>query len=285
MSLTLFMYHRILPEERPEALSVAVFDRQLEYLGRHYRVLQAAEAEKYVTGELKIPGACAALSFDDGWADNLFYADPVLEKHGFSALMAVSAGYLHDGPVRTAEADAVLLRRMDEAQAAARNGDRSSYLSVAELEKLQNSGRWRLEVHGTRHELGDGGASVLSYPQDGRSAAEFREFLARDLGNAMNELSRITGRSHRMIFWPWGHYSTAAVETAASLGLDIQFTVAKGSIRNGDTRPILPRIGASPRWKKFTRNAFVFRHRTLEFLHGFSHSLKVDFDDRAEGTR
>ena len=285
MSLTVFMYHRILPEERPEALSVAVFDRQLEYLGRHYRVLQAAEVEKYVTGELKIPGACAALSFDDGWADNLFYADPVLEKHGFSALMAVSAGYLHDGPVRDGESGAVLLRRMDEAQAAARNGDRSSYLSVAELEKLQNSGRWRLEVHGTRHELGDGGASVLSYPQNGLSAEAFRKFLSSDLENARDRLARITGRSHRMMFWPWGHYSTVAVETAAALGLDIQFTVAQGSIRNGDKRRILPRIGASPRWKKFTRNAFVFRHRTLEFLHGFSHSLKVDFDDRLEDGR
>ena len=285
MSLTLFMYHRILPVERPEALSTAVFERQLDYLDRHYRVLSAAEVEKYITGELKIAGDCAALSFDDGGADNLFYADKVLEKHGFSALMAVSAGYLHDGPVRNGEADAVLYRSMAEAQAAARNGDMSSYLSIAELEKMQSSGRWRLEVHGTRHELGDGGASVLSYPQNGRSAAEFREFLASDLENAMDKLSRITGRTHRMMFWPGGHYSTLAVETAASLGLDIQFTVAKGSIRNGDKRSILPRIGASPRWKKFTRNAFVFRHPALAFLHGFSHSLKVNFDDCAEGAR
>ena len=88
-----------------------------------------------------------------------------------------------------------------------------------------------------------------------------------------------------MMFWPWGHYSTLAVDAARTLGLDIQFTVAKGSIRNGDKRRILPRIGASPRWKKFTRNAFVFRHGVLEFLHGFSHSLKVDFDDRMEAPR
>ena len=285
MPLTVFMYHRILPEDRPEAISTAVFDRQLEYLGRHYRVLRAAEVEKYVAGELKIPGDCAALSFDDGWADNLFYADPVLEKHGFSALMAVSAGYLHDGPVREGEADAVLCRSMADAQTAAQHGDKSSYLSVAELEKMQDSDRWRLEVHGTRHELGDGGASVLSYPQNGLSAEEFREFLAADLGGAMEKLTRLTGRKHRMLFWPWGHYSTMAVGIAASLGLDIQFTVAKGSIRNGDDRPILPRIGASPRWKKFTRNAFVFRHRALELLHGFSHALKVNFDDRAEAVR
>ena len=65
MALTLFMYHRILPEDLPEALPVAVFERQLEYLGRHYRVLRAAEVEKYITGELKIAGDCAALSFDD----------------------------------------------------------------------------------------------------------------------------------------------------------------------------------------------------------------------------
>ena len=285
MSLTLFMYHRILPEERPEALSSALFDRQLAYLGRHYRVLQASEVEKYITGELKIKGACAALSFDDGWADNLFYADKVLEKYGFSALMAVSAGCLHDGPVRESGSGAVLERTMGEAQAAARSGDKSSYLSVAELELLQSSGRWQLEVHGTRHELGDGGASVSSYPQNGMTVGEFREFLAADLGGAREALARITGRQHRMMFWPWGHYSTVAVDTARSLGLDIQFTVAKGSIRNGDKRKVLPRVGASPRWKKFSRNAFIFRHAALEFLHGFSHALKVDFDDRIGGKR
>ena len=35
--LTMLMYHRILPQEHPEAVSVPMFRRQLDYLQRHYQ--------------------------------------------------------------------------------------------------------------------------------------------------------------------------------------------------------------------------------------------------------
>jgi len=282
MALTLFMYHRVLPRACSGALTVAEFERTLDYLEKHYRMLRADEVERYVTGEFRCRGDCAALSFDDAWIDNLLYASDVLRRRGLSALLAVSAGCLHDGAVRTEESDAVLCRSMDEAQAAARSGDMSSYLNRAELLAMQESGAWRLEVHGTHHELGSGGASVLGYPQNGMDLAAFGKFLASDLENARAELTRLTGRTHRMFFWPWGHYSSCAVDTARRCGFDIQFTVEKGSIRNGDVRLVLPRVGVPPRYGKFVRNCFIFRHRVLESLHGLSHKVKVCFDDRME---
>ena len=91
MALTLFMYHRVLPEKCPGALTVAEFERSLDYLQTHYRMLPAAEVEAYVSGGFNVRGDMAALSFDDAWADNLFYASPVLKRRGLSALLAVSA--------------------------------------------------------------------------------------------------------------------------------------------------------------------------------------------------
>lgn len=285
MALTLFMYHRVLPEKCPGALTVAEFERSLDYLRKHYRMLPAAEVEPYVTGELRERGDLAALSFDDAWADNLFHASPVLKRRGLSALLAVSAGCLHDGEERESLPREILYRSMDAAQAAARAGDCAAYLNRAELAAMQESGVWRLEVHGTRHELGSAGASLLSCPQNGMGEAEFREFLAADLDHARAEVEKLTGRRHRMLFWPWGHYSAAAVETARACGFDIQFTVEKGYIRNGDSRAVLPRVGVPPRYKKFVRNSFVFRHPLLAFLHGFSHRLKMDFSDIAEAAK
>ena len=285
MALTLFMYHRVLPEKCPGALTVAEFERSLDYLQKHYRMLSAAEVEPYITGELRIRGAAAALSFDDAWADNLFCAAPVLERRGLSALLAVSAGCLHDGAVRESLPREVLYRSMDDAQAAARAGDCSSYLNRAELAAMQASGVWRLEVHGTRHELGSAGASVLSAPQNGMGKAEFRAFLAADLDRARAELEALTGRRHRMLFWPWGHCSGLALETARECGFDLQFTVRKGYIRSGDRRPVLPRVGVPPRYRKFVRNCFTFRHPLLAFLHGLSGKIKVDFSDLAEAAK
>ena len=129
MALTLFMYHRILPREYPGAISAETFERQLDHLARHYRILRADEIEGYITGELRVKGDCAGLSFDDAWADNLFYAEPILRRRGLSALLAVSASRLHDGPVRQGESDAVLYRTMDEAQAAACAGDLANFTS------------------------------------------------------------------------------------------------------------------------------------------------------------
>ena len=150
MALTLFMYHRVLPEKCPGALTTVEFERSLDYLQTHYRMLPAAEVESFVSGGFDVRGDAAALSFDDAWADNFFYASPVLKRRGLSALLAVSAGCLHDGEVRESVPREIMYRSMDEAQAAARAGDPSTYLNRAELAAMQASGVWRIEVHGTR---------------------------------------------------------------------------------------------------------------------------------------
>ena len=56
-----------------------------------------------------------ALSFDDGWADNWLYATPVLKERKLRAVLAMSAGYLHDGEVRQSEAPEILALSMAEA--------------------------------------------------------------------------------------------------------------------------------------------------------------------------
>ena len=260
MALTIFMYHRVLPRKFPGALTIAEFERSLDYLERHYRMLPAAEVGDFITGARRYRGDYAALTFDDGWVDNLLFASPVLQRRGLSALLAISAGTLRDGAVRDSESDAVLYRDADAARAAWRAGDCSSYLNRAELRQMQDSGVWQLELHGTCHELGTAGVSVLSWPQNGMDEAAFCRFLSEDLENSHRELAAITGRSHRMFFWPWGHYSRVAVAVARNCGLDIQFTVEKGSIRNGDARTVLPRIGVAPRYRKFVRNCFVCQY-------------------------
>ena len=284
MSLVCFMYHRVL-DDHPEGIAPDLFRRQLDYMQSHYRMLGVAEAGDFLAGKTAYRGPCAALSFDDGWCDNLFFAHDILKERGLSAFLAVSAGFLWDGEIRTGESPDILGRTSRIAQRAAREGDKRAFLNRSELRAMENSGVWRLEVHGTRHELGDGNASILAYPQNGMDAEKFRDFLAADLQNARREISLLTNREHRIFFWPWGHYSKIAVETAERCGFDIQFTVSKGAISAGGQRGVLPRIGVSPRWRKFRRNGFVFRHPLLTFLHGFSHREKVCFDDRTDAAR
>ena len=276
--LTMLMYHRILLQEHPEAVSVPMFRRQLDYLQRHYQILAPEEVLDYVHGKLRdAPRPYAALSFDDGWLDNWLFATEILKARGLRATLAMSAGYLHEGALRKTESDEILNLRMAEAQKRAAAGDLHSYVNISELKAMQDSGVWRIEAHGTRHVKGSLGVSALAMPQDGEPAEAFREMLKEDIGGCCKKLEAITGCKPQMFFWPWGHYTADALDAVSELGL-IQFTVAKGTIQAGDNRKVLPRLGVSPRWKKFRKNCFVFRHPLLAAIHDMFHTERVCFD-------
>ena len=280
MSLLVFMYHRVLPEPHPEAVDTALLQRQLDYLQSKFRMLTPAEVCAYLRDGV-VPGRasapCAALTFDDGWLDNLLYATPILKERGLSAMLAVSAGYLSDGPVRESESPEVLRRSMREAMQAAAAGDLRSYANRAELLAMRDSGVWSLEAHGTRHMLGARGKSVLCGPQ-GESPEEFAAALRTDVLNSRAKLKELTGKDGRVFFYPYGHYSNPAAEIVRECGYDIQFSVFKGACRPKDKRLVLPRIGVS-RWKKFRKNSIVFGNPLLAALRKLFHAEKVCFDD------
>lgn len=283
--LLMLMYHRILPYEHPQAISTAQFNAQLDHLEKHFTFLTPEEVIAYAKGELADgPKPYAALSFDDGWCDNHLFATAVLKERRLRAILAVSAGYLYEGSVRTEETPEVLNRSMDEAQKAAAAGDLRSYASIQELQAMADSGVWRLEAHGTAHIKGDGGCSILAAPQQGESLEAYRERLRSDVSNCRTQLKKKLGVDTEMFFWPWGHWSTPGYETIKEMGL-IQFTVSKGTFKRGSFEKLLPRMGVSPRWKKFRKNCFVFRHPLLAALHDLFHTEKVCFDDIAKGAK
>ena len=277
--LLMLMYHRILPEEHREAISLARFARQLDYLEKRFRFITPEEVISLCRGEQPLPSGedLVALSFDDGWADNWLYATQVLKERKLRAVLAMSAGYLHDGEVRRSEAPEVLALSMAEAQKHAAAGDFRSYVTIPELRAMQESGAWRIEAHGTRHVKGRENACTLALPQAGESAAEYERRLTEDIANCREQLEAITGVEPQMFFWPWGHYTTAGAEAVRRMGL-LQFTISKGAIPWGRPGAVLPRIGVSPKWNKFRKNCFVFRHPVLAMIHDLFHTEKVCFD-------
>ena len=96
--LAILMYHRVLP--RPDPLTgevdAALFDVQMRALREYFNVLPLEEAvERLAAGRL--PARAAAITFDDGYADNLHIALPILNKHGLHATFFVATGFLDGG--------------------------------------------------------------------------------------------------------------------------------------------------------------------------------------------
>jgi peptidoglycan/xylan/chitin deacetylase (PgdA/CDA1 family) len=89
-------YHRIdSPPLDPwrTAVSPQSFDDQLEYLASEMRVIPLAEMVT-ATRNGDIPERAVAITFDDGYVDNLERGLPLLERHGLPATFYIATGYV-----------------------------------------------------------------------------------------------------------------------------------------------------------------------------------------------
>jgi peptidoglycan/xylan/chitin deacetylase (PgdA/CDA1 family) len=95
------MYHRVLPAQaRADShsadaivVSARTFERQMEFLRRHFRPLAPGEFAAALRNGDFAARSCL-VTFDDGWYDNLEHALPVLRRHGVPATIFVATDYI-----------------------------------------------------------------------------------------------------------------------------------------------------------------------------------------------
>ena len=97
--LSILIFHRVLPEPDPlfpDEPDVARFEQIVQWLKEWFNVLPLNEAViRLQRGNL--PPRAAAITFDDGYADNLVCAHPILRKHSLPATYFVATGFLDGG--------------------------------------------------------------------------------------------------------------------------------------------------------------------------------------------
>jgi len=97
--LSILIFHRVLSEPDPlfpDEVDAARFDQQLGWLKRWFQVLPLDEAARRLT-EGSLPARAAALTFDDGYADNHGLALPLLRRHGLPCTFFIATGFLDGG--------------------------------------------------------------------------------------------------------------------------------------------------------------------------------------------
>ena len=95
--LTIVMYHAVVREPLPVSdwcfLAEDSFQRQIEYLSRHFSVVPMSSAvELLQKGRVDKP--TAVITFDDGYQNNFDVAFPVLKKHGVPATIFLTTGFV-----------------------------------------------------------------------------------------------------------------------------------------------------------------------------------------------
>lgn len=97
--LSVFIFHRVLPKPDPlfpDEPDAQHFEEQMEWVASWFNVLPLDQAIDKLA-QCSLPERAAAITFDDGYADNYSTALPILQKFGLQATFFIATGFLDGG--------------------------------------------------------------------------------------------------------------------------------------------------------------------------------------------
>lgn len=211
----ILMYHNIArpPREARRNRSLYVgpkaFGRQMWLLHRlGYTGLSMSAAMPYLRGERS--GRVAVITLDDGYADNLEAALPVLQRYRFSATCYVVSGAL--GHHNTWDADKLSVRK--------------PMMTAAQLRA------WH-----------DGGMEVGAHTRNHPHLSQLDESRLHDeIAGSKADLENLIGQPVKQFCYPYGDMNERVVAATREAGYEAATTTRRGRARAGSNLWQLPRI-------------------------------------------
>jgi peptidoglycan/xylan/chitin deacetylase (PgdA/CDA1 family) len=212
-------YHSIHPTLPFASATPDQFDRQLAWLTATCELVRFEDVPGLATGP-RAKRPAVAITFDDGYADNVDYALPLLKGHGVPAHFFVTTGFADDRPA--VRARFAQLRKLGLAQVRP--------LGWSGIDELRSAG------------MGIGSHTV-SHP----NLARMDEASAlAELRSSRERLERHLGEPVRTIAYPFGkpgrHLTLTTERQAAAAGYDLGAAVASRGVRAADRLLCLPRF-------------------------------------------
>ncbi len=139
-TLRVLMYHKVNDVwPNPTTVPIHVFEEQMLLLAElGYEVVSLDRVRDHYVRGAALPAGAVLITFDDGYRDNLENALPILQRHGYPAVVFVPLGFLDgDRPLPHEEP----LRAL---------GVRNTTVDWGELAELE-AGGVRVESHGIGH--------------------------------------------------------------------------------------------------------------------------------------
>jgi len=222
-TLRVLMYHKVNDTpDNPTTVSTAAFDEQLAQLQElGFRVVDLdAVIDHYTLGH-PLPPKALLITFDDGYRDTLENALPVLQKHGFPAVIFVPVAYMDDHQPLPHE------RYLVE------QGVRNPTLDWGLLRELDRGGV-RVESHGIAHRP----LAEMGLDEAVREIAVSKLVLEERLERSVQAYAYVKGSK--------AHFRPVHVSLVQQAGYDVAFTSVSGS-NDEDTDPLrLRRYNVEP---------------------------------------
>ncbi len=276
--LSILIFHRVFPEFDPllpEGIDAHHFDALMRWIKKWFNVLPLAEAViRLQQGNL--PARAAAITFDDGYADNYEVALSILQRHDLPATFFIAVGFLGGGRMfndtvietvrrcQQPELDltALGLGRHDLRSIAKKRQailvllQQIKYLlftqrqdvvhAIAEITKVDLPNDLMMTAQQVKQlrEIGMGiGAHTVQHPILARLKAGEAE---REIADSRDYLQELLGESVTLFAYPNGKpqtdYCYDHVAMVRRLGLQAAVSTAWGVARKGSDRFQLPRF-------------------------------------------
>jgi len=250
------LYHRVADLDfDPQLLAVkpANFAAQLDWLQSVATLVPLQElARRRGSGR-----GLVAITFDDGYADNLYEAKPQLVRRGIPATVFVSSGYCASGhEFWWDELERIVLRpygvqryraliaALGKASAGERERTLEQLRASASSPAAARPSHRPMTPQEVRELQSDGitvGAHTVSHPRLSALDAEAQE---REIGESQRELERMTGTPVRTFAYPFGgrgDYTRASVASARA-HFDVACSNFPATVRARTSRFELPRF-------------------------------------------
>jgi len=192
---------------------------QLRELG--YAVVGLDDVLAFYREGGELPARPVLITFDDGYRDNLEHAAPVLERHGYPAVLFVPLAYLEDR------------RPLPHEERLVARGLVNATLEWGELGELEAAGV-RVESHGISHRpLAD-----LSLDEAAREIVLSKLRLEERLGRPVRSFAYVKGSE--------AHYRPVHLSLLRQAGYDVAFTAVSGANDAGSDPLRLHRYNVEP---------------------------------------
>ncbi len=192
-----------------------------------YQVVSMQDVINAKRGLKRLPPNAIVLTFDDGYKSFYTHVFSLLKAFNFPATLAIVGSWLE-----TPESGTV--------QYGKKTVPRSHFISIAKLKELSRSPLIEIASHTYNLHRGIQGnaegnempaLTTFAFDPKTKSYETDSHYLKRiqaDLQRNNEWLKQQTGKSPRIIVWPYGRYNAIAQNMAKQLGMDVTITLDDG---------------------------------------------------------
>jgi len=206
VELPILMYHDILKSparQQPYVISPAKLEQDLIFLcDNGYQTVVTQDIVAFVEYGEPLPSKPIMITFDDGYFNNVFYAEPLLKKYQMRAVIFVVGAYCE--------------RAVKEGE----ENPNYSYIQWDRLSQMAEGGIWDIQCHSWNLHAVSGGRMGVQ-KRSSQSESQYLDALHCDFAQITDKLTEITGSPPLAFAYPYGAMSEQADDVLKELGYKV----------------------------------------------------------------